>query len=297
MTDKASLPTLTADPLRDRPALNAVASAPQRVDRRPADRVGNASRSADRTLLVLETLIEAESPLTLTALAQEAGIPLATCASIVQALEQRGYAARRIIGRSHFWRPTIRLYSLSTKLIRALDPGETARPHLRVLCDQLGMPAHLGVLEGGNVVYLAKAAASGFVQFDTYPGKVAPFHLTALGRAIAAFLPQTALDRLLTHPLSPGIGPKAHRNQMAWLQSELAATRERGYAVEDEEEQAGFSCIAAPVFNVDQVAYAVGITGFAHELIAERFDEAVAAVVHAARAVSAGLGSSDHSLD
>jgi len=262
-----------------------------------ADRAPSVSPSTDRALTVLETLIGAEEPLTLTALAREAHIPLATCAAIVQTLEQRGYATRRIVGRSHFWRPTLRLYSLSTRLIRAVDPSQTAQPHLRRLCDQMGMPAHLGVLEGRNVVYVAKAAAPGLIQFDTFPGKVAVFHLTALGRAIAAHLPASELKALTAGTLPGGAGPKSRGAGTRWLKAELELTRERGYAVEDEEEQAEIGCIAAPVFDAaEHVAYAVGVTGFARELLGEKFDTAVDAVVRTAKAVSTDLGSAG-SLD
>lgn len=249
------------------------------------------SPSTDRALTVLETLVGAQEPLTLTALAREAHIPLATCAAIVQTLEQRGYAVRRVVGRSHFWRPTLRLYALSTRLIRAVDPSQTAQPHLRALCDRLGMPAHLGVLEGRNVVYVAKAAAPGLIQFDTYPGKVAPFHLTALGRVIAAYLSPADLKALTSGNLPGGGGPKA-RGGSRWLKAELEQTRERGYALEDEEEQADIGCVAAPVFRAsEQVAYSVGITGFTHDLFGGRLDEAIEAVVQTGKALSADLGS------
>jgi DNA-binding IclR family transcriptional regulator len=72
-----------------------------------------ASPSVDRALTVLEALVGAGEGLTLSALARATGIPLATTASIVYTLEQRGYAARRVVGRSHFWRLTARLSELA----------------------------------------------------------------------------------------------------------------------------------------------------------------------------------------
>ncbi|MDQ0380733.1 helix-turn-helix domain-containing protein [Amycolatopsis thermophila] len=84
-----------------------------------------ASPSVDRTLTVLETLVEAGEGLTLTALARATEIPLATCASIVYTLESRGYARRRVVGRSHFWRATPRLYEVAAPLAGQALP---ARP-------------------------------------------------------------------------------------------------------------------------------------------------------------------------
>jgi DNA-binding IclR family transcriptional regulator len=249
-----------------------------------------ASPAVDRTLTVLETLAATEDGLTLTALAKAAGIPLATCASIVYTLEDRGYAAREVVGRSHFWRLTLRLYGLSAQLVRKVDLSVIAQPELRQLADELGMPAHVGVLNGAEIVYVAKAATPGFIQFDTYPGKVAPFDLTALGRAIAAFLPEEELTPLLKR-LSRGKGPKAADATAKAFLAKLARVRTAGYAVEDEEEQAGIACVAAPFFHADgRLAGAVGVTGFATELVGNRVKEAGELVVRQAKKVSGKLG-------
>jgi IclR family transcriptional regulator, KDG regulon repressor len=258
------------------------------VSAKPAARP--ASPSTDRALTVLETLIEAEGPLTLTMLAQTAGVPLATCASIVQTFEERGYAARQIVGRSHFWQPTLRLYAMASRLVRKIDPASVSRQHLRILSDAVGMPAHLGALDGTTIVYVAKAATPGFIQFDTFIGKVAPFNLTALGRAIAAHLPDADLDPLLDQ-LVAGSGPNARRPTVKGFRKELAATRARGYAFEDEEEQADIGCVAAPVFDAtERVAYGVGVTGFSRDLTEDALPSIIAAVQKAAAAISADLG-------
>jgi IclR family transcriptional regulator, KDG regulon repressor len=249
-----------------------------------------ASPSTDRAMTVLETLIEAEGPLTLTMLAQTAGVPLATCASIVQTFEDRGYAARQIVGRSHFWQPTLRLYAMASGLVRKIDPANVSRQHLRTLSDTVGMPAHLGVLDGSTIVYVAKAATPGFIQFDTFLGKVAPFNLTALGRAIAAHLPEAELAALLQH-LAPGAGPNARRPTIKGFRQELEVTRARGYAVENEEEQAEIGCVAVPVFDAaGDVAYAVGVTGFSRDLTDTTIPHIASTVQKAAAAISADMG-------
>ncbi|KAB8194197.1 helix-turn-helix domain-containing protein [Nonomuraea phyllanthi] len=249
-----------------------------------------ASPGVDRTLTVLEQLVTAEEGLTLTALAKVTRIPLATCASIVYTLEHRGYATRKVIGRSHFWRPTLRLYGLASQLVRKVDLSQIAIAEMRALAEELGMPVHIGVLDGASVVYVAKAATPGFIQFDTYPGKVAPFDLTALGRAIAAHLPEDELAVLLPH-LSAGQGPRAHGSSPEAFKKLLERVRTDGYAVEEEEEQAEISCLAAPCFNAEgRVAGSVGVTGFARDLVGDRRDAAARGVVHLSIVISRRLG-------
>lgn len=250
------------------------------------------SPAVGRALTVLETLVASSDGLTLTALAKNTEIPLATCASIVYTLEQRGYASRRVVGRSHFWRPTLRLYGLATQLVRNVDLSSVAQRELQQLADSLEMPAHIGVLTGASVVYVAKAATPGFIQFDTYPGKVSPFNLTALGKAITAHLDESELEPLLRQ-MTPGRGPKAHEATREYFLDELAKVRKRGCAVEDQEEQADIACVAAPFFDADErVAGAVGVTGFAKDLTGQRRKDAIAGCIEVARAVSRRLGAS-----
>jgi IclR family KDG regulon transcriptional repressor len=252
------------------------------------------SPAVDRALTILEKLVESRSPMTLTALAAEAGIPLATCAAIMQTFEARGYAARRVVGRSHFWRPTLKLNGLVAEYMRGIDLSQIVQPHLEELVAQTRMAAHVGLLEGDIIVYAAKAAAPGLVQFDTYPGKMTPFNITALGQAVVAYLPEDQIEPLLSH-LAPGEGPGARQASTDDMRARLAKVRERGYAVEDEEAEAGVGCIAAPFFDpAGQVLGSVGVTGFADQVRGKRLHRNADFVVGASRRLSREFG---HGLD
>lgn len=254
-----------------------------------ADRQRAVSPAVDRALTILETLVAADAPMTLTALARAAGIPVATCASIMQTLESRGYTSRRIVGRSHLWRPTLRLSGLAAELARKLDVAAIADPYLKRLVDATGMAAHIGALEGTAVVYVAKASAPGMVQFNTYPGKTVPFFQTALGRAIASQLPPERVTPLL-HSAKPGSGPAGQRRTLTQMRALLDEIRERGYAVESEEEDAGIGCVAAPYFDaLGQVVGSVGVTGFAERIRGAKLKGVAGAVLSESRALSAEL--------
>jgi IclR family transcriptional regulator, KDG regulon repressor len=234
--------------------------------------------AVERTLRVLELMAGEQSALTLSEIAQRTGIPTASCHAILNTLEANGYAAREVIGRSHYWQATLALYHLGAALVNRLGITEVALPHLRALAETVRCPAHLGVLERKDVMYVAKAPAPVFIQFGTYTGKASPFHLTALGRAIAAYSPAERQAQLLE-----GLPERFARI--------LAETRERGYAVEDSEENEGVGCVAAPVHDVDgEVCASVGITGFSAELFVDGKVPTATAVLDAAAAVSAELG-------
>src|SRR4029453_15930866 len=100
------------------------------------------------------------------------------------------------------------------------------------LVKRTGLTVHLAGLELGDAVYLAKLDGPGLVKFDTYVGKRAPAHLTAVGKAILAFLPPEELSVALKQlDLSGGTERAIHSTRL--LQQELANIRELGYAVED----------------------------------------------------------------
>ena len=248
------------------------------------------SPSAAKTINILETLVGADEGLTLTALARESNVPLATCASIVYTLEQRGYAARKVIGRSHFWRATLGLYGLAAQLVRNVDLSSVAQDELRKLADSIGMPVHIGVLSGASVVYVAKAASDGFIQFNTYPGKMSPYNVTALGKVIAAYLDDERLDPLLEQ-LAQGEGPGALEPGRDTFMAQLVGVRERGYAVEREEEQPDISCVAVPFFDSEgSAAGAVGATGFTRDLDGATFTIAIDGLSSIAATISEKLG-------
>lgn len=248
------------------------------------------SAATDRALTVLEVLSREPEPMTLTRIAAESRIPIATCASILYTLEERGYASRSVVGRSHFWSLTLALYSVASQQVQKLNFATIAQRDLVVLAREVGLPAHIGIISGAKLVYVAKETGPSFIQFDTHPGKVVPFNLTALGRAIAAYLPEEKLADLLHH-LATGAGPNAVAPEESVFRAQLDAVRSAGYAIEDQEEVQGVACIASAFFDASSaVAGAVGITGISDVLVGDFRESVVDQLQAAARSITEKLG-------
>jgi DNA-binding IclR family transcriptional regulator len=231
-----------------------------------------------RTLRVLELLANEPEPLTLQEIVARTGIPVASAHAIMHTLLDEGYASRESVGRNQVWSPTLALYHLGSSVVSRLGLKDVALPHLRSLSASLGVPAHLGVLVGPDVMYLEKVAAPSFIQFSTYPGLRSPFHLTALGRAIAAYLPSAELSPMLTN-LEPRFA------------AILEDVRTAGFATEDGDEIDGVGCVAAPVCDASgRVVASVGITGFSAELFIDGEIPSVVEVQAAANQISRELG-------
>jgi len=231
-----------------------------------------------RALGVLELLVHEGKPMTLTEIVERTGIPTASCHAIIHTLEEEDYVQRKTEGRSLYWEPTLALYHLGALIVSRYGVRDIARPYLRELSEELGLPAHLGILVGGDVVYVEKAATSSFIQFDTYAGKRVPFGRTALGRAIVSAMPESARGDL--------VEPRDRSLRKAIRQAEAD-----GFAREDGEEMEEIGCIAAPVFNGDkEVIASVGVTGFSHDLFPNGDVPAAAKIIAAAAAISKELG-------
>jgi IclR family acetate operon transcriptional repressor len=116
-----------------------------------------------------------------------------------------------------------------------------------------------------------------------------PAYSTALGKAILAFIPMDQWPAYM--PAQPS--PRTPRTllSLAALQQELNLTRERGYAVDDEENEEGACCIGAPIFDAaSQVASAVSLSAPASRLNGRQIAKTALVVKQTAAAISARLG-------
>lgn len=260
-------------------------SSPGRSDAGPESRYF--VPAVGRALQIVEHLASTGEPLGVSGIARALEMPKSSCFSILSTLESAGYVRRHP---DQSWSLTLKVVSVGAQAGRNVDVLSFAKPVLEQLARATGMPAHLALLDQAGVIYADKVEAPGFIRFETYPGKRASLHLTALARAIVAHLPRHELDRLMSRYRFTGGTPQAARSR-ADFDARLEETRRRGYAYEQEEETANVSCIAAPVFDgTERVLAAVGVTGLATQVRPEMVDDVGERVAVAARELGELLG-------
>lgn len=213
------------------------------------------------------------------------GLPKSSTFLVIEALRARGYLERDANGA---YRLGLRLFQISQRMLSQLDVHQVARPQLVALSQRSGLTTHLAVLDGNDVVYLDRVDGSGMVRFDTYVGKRATVGLTAVGRAIAAFLPEARLDGILRATFRAGT-ERAPALPFQ-LKEKLRGFRELGYAIEDEEDVPGVYCIAAPIHDAKgDVVASVGVIGLKADLTGG-FEALGAEVRRSADEISGQLG-------
>jgi DNA-binding IclR family transcriptional regulator len=240
-----------------------------------------------RALGVIEYLSTQDGPLGVTAIAAELGIAKSTCFSVLSTLETAGYVRR---GHDQTWALTLKPYVVGTRVAARVDVLSLAKPVLEQLAGATQMTAHLALADDATVTYAQKVDAPGLIRFDTYPGKDASLHLTAVARAIAAHMdPDRLARRLESYSFEGGTARAVHDADE--FRVRLARVRRLGYAFEDEEETEGVCCLAAPVFGADgSVRAAVGLAALTSQIRSASLDATAEQVKLAASTIGDSLG-------
>ncbi len=196
-----------------------------------------------RALRVLEAVAEMDS-VSVGQLAAKTGYPKSTVHRILGTLCSQGYVQQEPM--SGGYSTTVRLFELGAKAVARMDVVSASRPFLERLAAETSETVHLAVLDGGSVVYLDKIDSPHLLRMYSHVGRRAPAYCTGLGKALLSWLTEGQLHRLYhgkrLRRFTPGT-----ITQLAALETELAAIRQRGFAVDNEEHEPGVVCFAAPV--------------------------------------------------
>lgn len=225
-----------------------------------------------RVMAILGSFNPDEEGVTLSELARRAGLPKASVHRHLQQLSHYNLVERTDDG----YQLGMRLFELGQRPPRSRDLQLAAMPILGDLRDATHETVHLAVLEGAEVLYLAK-----LVGHDHHRPPIAsrvggrlPAHCTGVGKALLAFAADDAVDALLRTSL-----PRLTARTITLpgpLKRELAKIRHEGVAFEEEESAPGLVCAACPIMGPDGIAVAaISISGWGHRLDPHRFAPAV----------------------
>jgi IclR family transcriptional regulator, acetate operon repressor len=196
-----------------------------------------------RALRILAAVAGAEAPLSLADLARTVRLPKATVHRLAALVEGEGLIERDPLARRYV--VAGRFDDLALRALRSTPVHRSRRQVLRRLSDRLAETVNLGVLHGGEVMYVERVEAAWPLRMELKPGSRVPIHCTAIGKVLLAFAPRPVRERLLeVASLEPHT---AHTiTSAARLEAELETTRRRGYSEDDEEFLAGVCWIPVP---------------------------------------------------
>ncbi|MEO3886099.1 IclR family transcriptional regulator C-terminal domain-containing protein [Nonomuraea sp. B5E05] len=201
-------------------------------------------QSLARGLAVIRAFSASEPELTLSQVARATGLSRAAARRFLITLTDLGYV--RSDGRLFALTP--RVLELGYAYLSSLSLPEVADPHLERLAAEVHESASVAVLDGEDVVYVARVATTRIMRMSIGIGTRFPAYCTSMGRVLLAALPPEQLDAYLR-------GAELRRLTSrtivlpAALRAELDQVRGQGWAMVDQELEEGLRSIAAPILD------------------------------------------------
>jgi IclR family pca regulon transcriptional regulator len=238
----------------------------------PADNPKNFVNSVGKAFAVLKSFTPEEFELTITEIASRAGMDRGTTFRLVQTLVKLGYL--HAIEETRRYRLSLACLDLGYTALSAGNLRGQAEPLLRELVPTFGDAASLGVLDGSDVVYLARVTAGlDRHKIDRRPGSRIKAYASALGHVMLADLPkEQQIERLeagerikLSERTLTGLKP---------LLARLDQVRKQGFAVSDGENAYGLRTVAAPIFDKGKsVVAGISLTVDANRMDIKSFEK------------------------
>lgn len=240
-----------------------------------------------RAMSILDLLGRSGKRMGVTEIGTELGLHKSTVYRILSTLEQGGYIQQDT--ESGKYSLGTHILELGMQCLQQIDLREKAAPIMKRLSAETGEVVHLAILDGLEVVYIDKVEQSQTLTMRARIGARAHAHCTALGKVLLAFRGDDVLARLEGRELARQTPNTI--TSIPELRAHLSTVRDRGYAVDDEENEQGVRCVAVPIRNhAGTVVAAMSISAPTVRLPRERVDEVVPLVLKAGRDLSGTLG-------
>lgn len=183
--------------------------------------------------------------------------------------------------------------ALSASLRGNLSIRERALPVLRKLAAETGFTVHLGVRNGNKVIYVEKIENQHAIRLASTVGQAASMHSSGLGKAILAWSDTEFIERYIEAGLERHTSKTIVTAEQLW--SEIRAIQKAGYAIDDEENEAGVHCVSAPILNHDvRVIASLSVSGTAQQIPHSAMPALSVTVKHHAHRISTLMGFASH---
>jgi IclR family acetate operon transcriptional repressor len=245
-------------------------------------------QSLTRGLQLLQRLGEAEGGVMLTDLAQTVGLPNSTTHRLLTTLEAMGFA--RQTPDLGLWQVGVEAFRTGNAFLRGRDVVEQARPHLYHLMEEAGETANLALLHEDRAVMVYQVECHEMMRMIVHIGGAVPLHASGVGKAMLAAMGDEEVKALLhRHGLTRYTSHTV--DSPARLAQDIAASRARGFALDDEEHAVGLRCAAAAILDEEgRPLGAISISGPAARLSRERLLELGSRVAREAASITRELG-------
>ncbi len=242
----------------------------------------------DRAFDILELLSDVKDGMGVTEIAGRIGLNKSTVHRILNAMAVRGYI-ERVNGRG-VYRNGLKLVDLASVHLNSIELKTEARPYLRELTQRMNLTTHLATLDGTEAVYIDKVDVESSLRLYSQIGRRISVHCSALGKSLLSGLTDAEISDRLERCMFAKHTEHTLTSSRELLR-QVGEVRTCGFAVDDEEHEAGVRCIAAPILDYrGRVVAAISLTGPASIVSKEREQEIGVLVKGVAGDISRRLG-------
>lgn len=238
-------------------------------------------QSLVKGLAVIQAFNAAHPEMTLSEVARRTDLTRATARRFLLTLIDLGYM--RTNGR--LFRLTPQVLNLGHAYLSSLQLPELAQPHLQQLSDAVGESSSVAVLDGTDIVYVARVALKRIMTASITVGTRFPAYATSMGQVLLADLEPQVLEAVLDQTQLVALTPRTVTDRQQ-IRLQLATVRAAGYSLNDQQLELGLVSLAAPIRSSDgRVMAAVNVStraGTAEQLNTEQF---LPALLHCAAAI------------
>ncbi len=244
-------------------------------------------RVLGRAFDILETLSDASVPMTLTDISNATGLSKSTAHRILGALNDRSYVYKTDSGS---YTIGFKLVEIAGTHINNLELLTEAAPYLSKITRELDLTAHLGILDGADVVYIEKLDGHPNSQLYTQIGHRSPGFCSSIGKCLMAGMSREELGNVLDKCDFRKYTRNTITDRREFI-SHLRQVRIQGWAMDDEEYEEGHRCIGSTVYDYRGLPIAaISASGSVNVLTDDRLEETIEKVKLLASQLSRRIG-------
>ncbi|WP_316979951.1 IclR family transcriptional regulator [Shumkonia mesophila] len=237
---------------------------------------------------VLGCFTRARGQLSIAEIMEATSLPRTTIHRIVASLRDVGLLDQD--GRRQTYRLGLKMFYFGSVVIANLDLNHHAHSYVLALHQLTGEIVHLHMFDGSQMACIEREEMGGTRLTTLTTIEAAPTYCTGVGKAFLAFQEQELILRIVAEE---GLEPRTEHtlSTLEALLADLELTRQRGFAVDDEENEIGVRCIGAPIRDSrGQVFASVSVSGPSARMPLSRIQGLAPAIIQTADEISCKLG-------
>lgn len=246
--------------------------------------------SLKRAFAILDSLNQTSFGLTVREISKAHKIPYSTAFYLLETMRDCGYVERNDDSKKYLLGHKVFAFRGGSSQRDLVTVRSLALPVMEELSKLTGLTTHLATLEGDEAVYIERAEPATFVRLNTWVGKRHSLHCTAVGKALLMYMPKSEVEKLCRPAKLIQRTDRTITSQKGLIE-DLRRAAERGYSIDDAEDEAEGRGVAAPIFGANKkILVSLGFAGSLSQLTVDKLDTLGRLVRRSADQISQRLG-------